>query len=450
MRQPAASYDRYERDQATFERRLSPNEPAWLRDLRRRGLEAFSALGFPTGTRGNERWKYTNVGPLARTTFGYASALNSSGVNESIIRDIAPWHEDWSRLVFIDGAFSPALSSHQTGGKSIHVANLPDAASRNGVAPEEHLGQYADVGEDGFTALNTAFMQDGAFVNVPDETSSGAPLHLLFVSTGRDAPTVSHPRSLIVVGRNSRLTILESYVGLPGASYFTNAVAEIVGKEGSEIEHLRYMMESPSAFHIGATRVTLERDSSYVSTSMAKGARIARNDLSVLLDAPGSSCDLKGLYFTSGSQHIDNHIDIDHAKPNSSSNQLFKGILAGRSRAVFSGRVLVRKDAQKTFARQSDKNLLLSQRARINTKPSLEIFADDVQCFHGATAGAVAEEALFYMRSRGLDEDTARRLLIAGFAGEIIDSIRLGPLREHMERMFSGDAFEIGALAAAS
>jgi Fe-S cluster assembly protein SufD len=160
MRQPAASYDRYEQDHATFERRLSPNEPAWLRGLRRRGLEAFSSLGFPTGTRGNERWKYTNVGPLARTTFGYASAANGSGANESIIRDIAPWHEDWTRLVFIDGSFSPALSSRQTGGKGMHVASLADAASGNGLVPEEHLGRYADVEEDGFTALNTAFMQD--------------------------------------------------------------------------------------------------------------------------------------------------------------------------------------------------------------------------------------------------------------------------------------------------
>jgi Fe-S cluster assembly protein SufD len=199
-------------------------------------------------------------------------------------------------------------------------------------------------------------------------------------------------------------------------------------------------MESPSAFHIGATRVTLERDSSYNFTSMARGARIARNDLSVLLDAPGSSCNLKGLYFTSGSQHIDNHIDIDHAKPHSSSDQYFKGILADRSRAVFSGRVLVRKDAQKTYARQSDKNLLLSEGARINTKPSLEIYADDVQCFHGATAGSVPQDALFYMRSRGLDDETARALLVYGFASEIIDRVRLEPLRRHLERMFSAGA----------
>ena len=450
MRKPAASYDQYERDQATFQNGLPPDEPAWLRDLRGRGREAFSTLGFPTGTRGNERWKYTNVGPIARAVFEYASDANGSDVSESLIRDIAPWHEDWTRLVFIDGTFSAALSSQQTGGKEIHVTNLADAASGNGVALEEHLGRYADVAEDGFTALNTAFMQDGAFVNVPDDCSPEAPLHLLFVSTGREKPAVSHPRSLIVLGRNSRLTVLESYVGLPGARYFTNAVAEIVCKEGSEIEHHRYLMESSLAFHIGVTRVTLERDSSYLSTSMARGARIARNDLSVLLDAPGSSCNLKGLYFTSGSQHIDNHIDIDHAKPHSSSDQFFKGILAGNSRAVFSGRVLVRKDAQKTYARQSDKNLLLSEGARINTKPSLEIFADDVQCFHGATAGAVAEEALFYMKSRGLDEETARRLLIAGFAGEIIDTIRLEPLREHMERMFSEDASLFGSLAAAS
>ena len=241
-----------------------------------------------------------------------------------------------------------------------------------------------------------------------------------------DEPTATYPRTLILVGRHSKLTVVESYVGLSQRPYFTDSVAEIVVDEGGSLEHYRYLNESPEAYHIGTTRVRLGKDSQFRSTSFARGAALARNDLQVVLDAPGGSCDLNGLYLTSGRQHIDNHIDIDHAKPHTSSEQYFKGVLADRSQAVFSGRVLVRPDAQKTYARQRDKNLLLSKGARVNTKPSLEIFADDVQCFHGATAGAVADEALFYMRSRGIDEDTARALLVHGFASEIIERVSAG------------------------
>ena len=443
------SYDRYRSDFQELQASLLANGASWLRDLRYEAFEAFDRLKFPTATRGNERWKYTNLRPLAGTTFGYPFDVDPGDVSEAMISDVAPWSESWTRLVFIDGSFSARLSSGHDGGRDLRVASLAEAVSEDGLLPEGHLGSYATVEDDAFTAINTAFAHDGALVSVPDESSASAPLHLVFVSSGRRDPTVTYPRTLILVGRHSRLTVIESYVGLADRPYFTNAVAEIVAAEGSAIEHYRYLSESPSAFHIGTTRVKLDRDSSFISTSLARGARIARNDLGILLDGPGSSCVLKGLYFTSGSQHIDNHIDIDHAKPHASSDQHFKGILADSSRAVFSGRVLVRKDAQKTYARQSDKNLLLSEGARINTKPSLEIFADDVQCFHGATAGAIAQDALFYIRSRGLDEVTARRLLIAGFAGEIIDTIRQEPLREHMRRLFSEGIPELGAGTAA-
>ena len=262
------------------------------------------------------------------------------------------------------------------------------------------------------------------------------------MSSGASPDRVSHPRVLVLAGRNSRLTLVDSYVGPPDGRYFTNAVVEVAASEGAEVEHYRYIGESPRAFHVGATRTRLDAGASYACTSIATGARIARNDLSVLMDAPGASCVLRGLYSTSGSQHIDNHIDIDHARPSCTSDQYFKGILDGRSRAVFSGRVLVRKDAQKTEAHQSDKNLILSEGARINTKPSLEIYADDIQATHGATAGAVADDALFYMRSRGIDEDTARRLLVSGFAAEILDTIPLDALRQHAALVFSGQAME--------
>ena len=240
-----------------------------------------------------------------------------------------------------------------------------------------------------------------------------------------------------MAGRSSKLTIVESYVGLTDSPYFTNSVVEIAGGEGSQIEHYRLLMEGAEAFHIGTTRVNLGRDAGFSSTSIARGARLARNDLNVTLDAPGSDCTVRGLYLTSGSQHIDNHIDVDHATPHTSSEQYFKGVLTDRSKAVFSGRVLIRKDAQKSIASQRDLNLMLSHAARVNTKPSMEIYADDVKAVHGATAGAVAEDALFYMRSRGIDYQTAMSLLVHGFASEIIDTIQLAPLRDFVETMFT-------------
>ncbi len=433
-----AIYDKYVADHARFASSPKANGPSWLGKLRMDGLGSFIQSGFPTAPRGNEQWKYTNVGPIARTAFDLPTAETAEVVSLDDIKAIGPWDDDWTRLVFVDGFYSAALSM-APGDSVAQVASISEVLSVDGVQIERHLGRYAKLEQDGFAAINTAFTRDGAFVNIPDNSATAAPIHLLFVSTGGPTATVSHPRVLVLIGRHSRLTLVESYVGLSDGEYFTNAVAEIVGAEGSEIEHYRYLAESEAAFHIGTTSVALERDTSFLSTSLSRGARIARNGLSVLLGGPGGSCVLKGLYQTSGAQHIDNHIDVDHATPNGSSDQLFKGILADSSRAVFSGRVLVREDAQQTIAHQADKNLLLSDGARINTKPSLEIFADDVQCTHGATAGSIADEALFYMASRGLDEDTARRLLVAGFANEIINGVRLTPLRRQMQRHLSAE-----------
>jgi len=449
MTQAPTSYDRYRSDFKDFEGKLPSNGPAWLRDMRKQAMASFDEVAFPTATRGNERWKYTNVAPIAKATFEYPFEADLDRVAAPLLKRVAPWDEGWTRLVFVDGHYSPTLSTTGPSANGLQVTNLAEAVRANGDLVEQHLGRHAAVEEDGFTAINTAFLRDGAFVHVPDGDVDGPPLHLVFATTERPHPTVSYPRSLVVVGRHSRLTVVESYVGLAQGEYFTNAVAEIVADEGAQIEHYRYLVESPDSFHLGTTRVRLGRDSAFRSMSFATGARLARNDLQVLLDAPGASCDLKGLYFTSGTQHIDNHINIDHAQPHTSSDQYFKGVLADRSRAVFSGRVLIRKDAQKTFARQADKNLLLSEGARINTKPSLEIFADDVQATHGATAGAVADEAIFYMRSRGLDEETARALLINGFASEIVESVRLEPLRARIDQLISGALPAIGTEAAA-
>ena len=433
MTQTLSPLDTYRTDFLDLEG-SAPGGSGWLADLRSRGLEAFADNGFPTASRGNEKWKYTSVVPISRAVLGYAFEPGLAGAGE--IRAAAPWDEDEARLVFVDGHYSEELSNPLSA-PGLRLDRL-SAASSNGAAAPHSLGSLASPGDDAFVALNTAFLRDGVAVEAQADAEATTAMHLVYVSTDREKPSASHPRTLVVAGRNSRLTVLESYVGLGDGSYLTNAVTEIVAEEGSSVEHYRYMAESANAFHVGSSYARLERDSSFRSTSFARGARIARNGLSVVLEAPGASCVLKGLYYTTGSEHIDNHIDVDHAGPGASSDQYFKGILDGSSKAVFSGRVLVRPDAQKTFARQADKNVVLSDRARINTKPSLEIYADDVQCFHGATAGAVADDAIFYMRSRGVDEKTARALFVHGFASEIVDAIELPSLRGHLDRMLSG------------
>ena len=394
-------------------------------------------MGFPTARRGNEKWKYTNVAPIAKTLFTYSTGLNPDvEFGAADLRRVAPWEEDWASLVFVDGRFSEALSSASDTG-AIQVSNLAQAVQSDGRVVEQHLAKHACFQDDGFTALNTAFLSDGAFVHVPDGCTTSPVVHLIFVTTNPDQPSVCYPRTLVVLGRDTSLTLVETYTSRSESQYFTNAVTEIDVGEGSKLDHYRLLLENAQAFHVGTTRVCQDRDSSFASTSFATGSALARNDLEVLLQAPGSSCTLNGLYLTSDKQHIDNLINIDHAKPNTTSRLYFKGILDGKSKAVFGGQVLVRKDAQKANAQQTDKNLLLSNQAEVDSKPSLLIYADDVKCGHGATAGHIDEDSLFYLRSRGLDQQTASRLLIHAFALEIIETVKLEALRSYLDQLFS-------------
>ncbi len=411
--------------------------PPWLRELGDQAWSRFSQLGFPTARRGNEKWKYTNVAPIARAAFSYSRDLDPDGVVTSAgLKRIAPWKDGWVSLVFVDGKFSKTLSTAPGPAGDVRVTSLADVVRNDGRVVEHHLAKHATFDDDGFTALNTAFLSDGAFVEVSGGRETGATVHLVFVTTERAQPRVTYPRTLVVAGPNAALTLVETYVGRTDAQYFTNAVTEIVAEEGAHVEHYRLLLESPGAFHVGTSRVSLGRDSTFSSASFAMGTALARNDFQVLLDAPGSSCFLNGLYLTSTGQHIDNLINIDHAKPHTTSRLMYKGILDGKSKAVFGGQVLVRKDAQKIDAQQTDKNLLLSEQAEVNSKPSLLIYADDVKCSHGATAGHMDETTLFYLRSRGLDPETASRMLVHAFASEIIDAVKLKPLRDYLDGLF--------------
>lgn len=433
MTQTATRYDRYQADFVHFQKSLT-NGAAWLNEMRQAGVESFSKLGFPTATRGNEDWRFTNVGPIANRQFAYP--FEQAAVDAAQVKALSPWDDGWVNLVFVDGRFDQGLSTPAMNRKGPYIGNLAALSAAGQAAARQHLGRHVDAAKNGFAAVNTAFVRDGAFVALPDGAADLPPVHLVFVASRRPQPSVAYPRILVVAGRNSKATLLESYVTLADGAYFTDGVAEVILQEGAQMQHYRLMREAAEAFHIGTTHVRQEKDSTFTSISFARGAAIARNQLHVALDAPGASCFIKGLYLTDGTQHIDNNINIDHLKPHTTSDLYFKGILADRSRAVFSGRVIVHKNAQKAYALQSDKNLLLSDGARINTKPSLEIYADDVQCKHGATAGAVAEEAIFYMQARGLDVETATMYLVQGFAREVIDQIKLDGFRQYLERYF--------------
>ena len=384
--------------------------PAWLDDLRAAGWERFSELGFPTARRGNERWKYTAVAPISRVGFAYPFA-NAEGA-ESAELDFG------FSAISVNSAFS----------------DYDEDEIR------QHLGSLAPMQDDGFTALNTAFLRDVAVVRVPDGADGPLAVHVNhgglpdFDSGQRYA---RHPRTLILAGRNANLTVVETYAGPRDLRYFTNAVTEIVVGEGSHVDHYRLLDESPAAYHVGTTRVSQKRDSSFSSASFALGTTLARNDFAVTLDGPGAYCSLNGLYYTGQGQHIDNLISIDHAQPHCTSRLNYKGILDGNSRAVFGGEVMVRRNAQKSDAQQTDKNLLLSEDAEVDSKPSLMIYADDVQCAHGATAGQIDAQTLFYLRSRGLDLETASRMLVLAFASEIIDAVKPDTLRTHLESRFN-------------
>ena len=432
---PTSAAETYPHYAAAFAAQ-SADGPDALRGLRKRGWDAFQNLGLPIARRGNEPWKYTNAGPIAREAFAFGHELRSEGAGLALadVQAVAPWQSDWRTLVMVDGVFVPALSNGFTAAAAggLTVAPLPDAIS---AMDDTLLGSLAPPEDDGFTALNTAFIHDGVAISVPPDADAGV-VNIVYLTTGREQSRATYPRTLINAAANSRLTVVETFAGPDDARYLTNAVTEASVAEGASVEHYRLLFEGMDAYHVGVSRVLQHKDSAFSSVSIARGAALGRNDFGVKLAGTGAQCTLNGLYLTKGSQHIDNYINIDHAEPYGTSRLFYKGILDGQSRAVFGGNVTVRKDAQKTDAQQTDKNLLLSELAEVDSKPSLLIYADDVKCGHGATAGHIDADTVFYMRSRGLDLPTASRILIHAFASEIIDTVALEPLHEYLNEQF--------------
>jgi Fe-S cluster assembly protein SufD len=401
--------------------------PAWLETLRTQGMARFQTLGFPTTK--NEDWHFTSVAPIAERTFRPATGV---AIEKADIDRFNFGESGWHTLVFVNGAFSKDLSSDAPLGNKVRVTSLASAIKAGTAGIDRHIGKIAAFEQHAFTALNTAFTSDGAFIEIGADAVVEQPIHLLFVSDGEG---VSHPRNLIVTARHSRATVIESYVSLGNGAYFTNAVTEISLGEGSHLDHYKLQRESESAFHVGTVQVREARDSQLHSFSLAVGGSLARTNIYTSLDGDAATCTLNGLYLTDGNQHVDNQTSIEHIAPNCPSHELYKGVLDGRSHGVFNGKVYVHPEAQKTDGKQSNNNLLLSPTARVDTKPQLEIFADDVKCTHGATVGRLDELAMFYLNSRGIGPETARILLTYAFAADVLETIELEPLRVQLEKM---------------
>ena len=414
-------------------------DPVWLRQLREDAWARFEAKGFPTTH--DEDWRFTNLAALVKTPF-HRAAKGSVAVSA---REIEGFRVPGAvcQLVFVNGHFAPALS--ELGGlpKGLEICSLVGAIDCGmvGIAPEgcasdgieQHLGRYADVRRDVFTALNSALWEDGAYVRIRRGADLEQPIHLLYVSAGAGAEIMTHPRTLVVAEPTSHAAVIEDYVSLGSEAAFSNAVTELVAGQDAVVSHFLVERENLAAFNVSTLRLEQARGTNVSSHSVLLGGGLVRNNVHPVLSGEGAECLINGLFVGAGSQHLDNYMLVEHAQPQCGSRQFYNGILDGSARGVFHGRIVVHKDAQKTDAKQTNRNLLLSDNARIDTKPQLEIYADDVKCTHGATIGQIEEEQLFYLRSRGIDEISARNTLLYAFAAECLDRMHEPAAREFVE-----------------
>jgi len=412
-------------------RELKPTAP-WLELVRESAMERFKMLDFPTVA--DEEWKYTNLASLTKEDF--QPVVSEQRVARAVTLDHFHYFETaQSHVVSVNGYIHEEFSNRDEL-KDVVVIDLFEAIAdaRYNKIVRSYLARNANYHDNALTALNTAFLQSGLFVLIPKNVKLDAPLQLTFVGTSNEQNNANFPRVLLVAEENSSATVIENYAGCCGESYFTNSVTEVVLNEGARLEHYRLQRESDRSFHVGTTAAELGRGSSYNATSITLGARLSRHDISVVMDHEGAETWVDGLYVVGSDQHADTHSLIDHKQPHCTSHQLYKGILDGNGRAVFNGKVFVRHGAQKTDAMQTNKNLLLSEKAHVDTKPQLEIYADDVKCAHGAAVGQIDEEELFYLQTRGINPDLGRRLLTYGFAEEVIGKIKVESIRAQLDQ----------------
>ena len=412
-----------------FRKQAAGRDLPWLQKLRETAFARFCEVGFPTTH--DEDWRFTNVSPIAKTSFelSRAAKVTKKEVEQFGVAGLG------CQLVFLNGRFSRELSAIGQLPAGVSVNSLAEEISANPSSVESHLGRYLDIQRDSFSALNTAFAEDGGYVHVRRGVVLTDPIYLLFISTSGDKPLMSHPRNLIVVENEAQATVVEDYVSIGETPAFSNTATELVAGENAIVSHYMIEREHRQAFNISTLRIQQGRSANVSSHSVLLGGGLVRNNVHPVLAGEGGECLINGLFIGNGHQHLDNYMQVEHASPHCASRQFYNGILDDHAHGVFHGRIIVHKDAQKTDAKQTNRNLLLSDDSRIDTKPQLEIYADDVKCTHGATIGQIEENALFYLRSRGIDEISARKLLLLAFANECLDRMAPGVARDHVEKL---------------
>ena len=418
---------------AQLEPRADARHPAWLRELRSAAFQWVTEHGFPTAK--DEAWKYTRVAPILETCFQPAEPNMSRGLSDASIERLVGNNYGGPRLVFVNGYFAAEFSVLEALPPETQVTHFATLLRADSGALEAPFSHAFHTQPQAFTALNAALAEDGALVQIPAHTTVEEPIHLVFLSAPGATPLVIHPRTLVLMGAGSRATLVESHVGSGAEVYLSNAVSEVVLDADAVLEHYRVQNESTAAFHVALLNVRQAEGSHFAAHSFALGAALARQEVRIMLEGPGAEVALNGLYLPRGTQHLDNQTTIEHLAPRCTSRELYKGVIDDRGHGVFDGRIIVRPGAIKTDASQTNKNLLLSQLAQANTQPRLEIFADDVKCAHGAAVGQLDEQAVFYLRSRGIPLAAARSLLIYGFVREMLELIPLEPLRADVERL---------------
>lgn len=425
------SIERYVSDFNKMEESLNGESKSFFHNLRKNAIARFKELGFPTMK--NEEWKYTNVSPIFNFDFSPVNAdkvsVKSSDIEKYLIGGLKV-----NLVVIVNGVFRSELSQFNSLPKGVIIDNLSHVVKSNPEIIENNFSKFAKL-DNAFIALNTAFASEGIVMYVPDNKIVEDPVHILNLSGNGDKHVLSQPRNLIVMGKSAQVKIIESYHSIGESANLTNVVTEVITGENSYVELYKIQNENFNSFHFNLTQVEQQKNSNFTTYTVSLGGAITRNDLNAVLDDENIQANLYGLYILEGKQHVDNHTLIDHAKPHCESRELYKGVLDGKSRGVFNGKVFVRKDAQKTNAYQSNKAMLLSKEALIDTKPQLEIYADDVKCSHGAAIGQLDEESIFYLRSRGIGEEQAKAVLIRAFANDVFDEIKLEPLHEHLNHL---------------
>jgi Fe-S cluster assembly protein SufD len=426
-----ADKDTYVKSFVEVEPKLAELAPSWVHDIRKSAIGQFSDQGFPTSK--NEEWRFTRLRPLLQHDFEHVYDYSRDILTPGQLDSLCIEDTGCRRITFVNGHYAEELSDIGNLPKGVRIESLKHALQNDPERVQRNLSRYAEPGKNPFVALNTAHIVDGTFIYLPKDARIEEPIHLLYVSRPNGKPTVTHPRTLVVAEEHSRASIVESYIGFDTEIYLANPVTEIVVRKRAEIDHCKLQRESASSYHIATMQVNLQRDSRFKTDFVSLGGTLVRNDVNTILDDEGIECSVNGLYVGDGHQHIDNHTLVEHAKPNCTSHELYKGILNDRAKAVFNGRVHVHPDAQKTDAKQTNRCILLSDDAQINTNPQLEIYADDVKCTHGAAVGKIDEDAIFYLQTRGIDKAAARKMLIYAFANEVLGGIRIDPVREHLE-----------------